>query len=184
MPLVLPLRLTGCLALVQDEALPIGYGQTISAPHMYVNHLMIFAPSWCLQEEGIFDPASACPCRHAAALELLERHLRPGASVLDVGSGTVTNQQCAYSPANLCRTSLFAPLLLLELFSRDHCHFGATYADVFYKMCPAPGSGYLSACMGHMVGSKGHVLGIERVPQLAQRSVPSLRRAAPELCLP
>ncbi|KAK9906516.1 hypothetical protein WJX75_003206 [Coccomyxa subellipsoidea] len=88
------------LQAYSDEALPIGYGQTISAPHM-----------------------------HAAALELLERHLRPGASVLDVGSG----------------------------------------------------SGYLSACMGHMVGSKGHVLGIERVPQLAQRSVPSLRRAAPKL---
>ncbi|EIE24266.1 protein-L-isoaspartate O-methyltransferase [Coccomyxa subellipsoidea C-169] len=84
----------------QDQALPIGYGQTISAPHM-----------------------------HAAALELLEQHLQPGSSVLDVGSG----------------------------------------------------SGYLSACMGHMVGSKGHVLGIERVPQLAQRSISSLRRAAPEL---
>lgn len=41
-----------------DEALPIGFSQTISAPHM-----------------------------HAAALELLQDHLRPGASVLDVGSG-------------------------------------------------------------------------------------------------
>lgn len=43
------------------------------------------------------------------------------------------------------------------------------------------GSGYLSAVMGHLVGDTGHVLGIERVPQLAQRSIPSLRRAAPDL---
>ncbi|CAL5227878.1 g10918 [Coccomyxa viridis] len=43
----------------QDEALPIGYGQTISAPHM-----------------------------HAAALELLQGHLQPGASAFDVGSGS------------------------------------------------------------------------------------------------
>ncbi|BDA46034.1 Protein-L-isoaspartate(D-aspartate) O-methyltransferase [Coccomyxa sp. Obi] len=88
------------LQAYSDQALPIGYGQTISAPHM-----------------------------HAAALELLERNLRPGASVLDVGSG----------------------------------------------------SGYLSTVMGHLVSDTGHVLGIERVPQLAQRSIPSLRRAAPEL---
>lgn len=45
------------------------------------------------------------------------------------------------------------------------------------------GSGYLSAVMGHLVGDTGHVLGIERVPQLAQRSIPSLRRAAPQLCV-
>ena len=42
----------------QDTPLPIGYEQTISAPHM-----------------------------HATALELLGRQLRPGARVLDVGSG-------------------------------------------------------------------------------------------------
>ena len=43
----------------QDEALPIGYSQTISAPHM-----------------------------HAAALELLQDKLHPDAIALDVGSGT------------------------------------------------------------------------------------------------
>ena len=39
--------------------MPIGYGQTISAPHM-----------------------------HATCLELLDSKLRPGARVLDVGSGS------------------------------------------------------------------------------------------------
>lgn len=43
----------------QDTPLPIGYEQTISAPHM-----------------------------HATALELLGRQLHPGARVLDVGSGS------------------------------------------------------------------------------------------------
>ena len=43
----------------QDSPLPIGYGETISAPHM-----------------------------HATCMELLRIHLRPGARVLDVGSGS------------------------------------------------------------------------------------------------
>lgn len=43
---------------MQDYPLAIGEGQTISAPHM-----------------------------HAICLELLEAHLKPGARVLDVGSG-------------------------------------------------------------------------------------------------
>lgn len=41
-----------------DAPLPLGFGETISAPHM-----------------------------HAACLDILEAHLRPGAHVLDVGSG-------------------------------------------------------------------------------------------------
>jgi hypothetical protein len=51
-----------CLCYIpcaQDCPVPIGYGQTISAPHM-----------------------------HATCLELLEPQLRPGARVLDVGSGS------------------------------------------------------------------------------------------------
>ncbi|PSC68503.1 L-isoaspartate(D-aspartate) O-methyltransferase [Micractinium conductrix] len=43
----------------QDSPLPIGYHETISAPHM-----------------------------HATCLELLRDHLKPGARVLDVGSGS------------------------------------------------------------------------------------------------
>lgn len=42
-----------------DSPLPIGYGETISAPHM-----------------------------HATCLEMLHNHLKPGARVLDVGSGS------------------------------------------------------------------------------------------------
>jgi protein-L-isoaspartate(D-aspartate) O-methyltransferase len=45
--------------IYQDSPLPIGYGETISAPHM-----------------------------HATCLELLRDHLRPGSHVLDVGSGS------------------------------------------------------------------------------------------------
>jgi protein-L-isoaspartate(D-aspartate) O-methyltransferase len=45
--------------IYQDAPLPIGYHETISAPHM-----------------------------HATCLELLREHLRPGARVLDVGSGS------------------------------------------------------------------------------------------------
>lgn len=45
--------------IYQDSPLPIGYGETISAPHM-----------------------------HATCLEILRTHLRPGARVLDVGSGS------------------------------------------------------------------------------------------------
>jgi hypothetical protein len=43
---------------VQDAPLPIGHGETISAPHM-----------------------------HATCLEILSNQLKPGARVLDVGSG-------------------------------------------------------------------------------------------------
>lgn len=43
------------------------------------------------------------------------------------------------------------------------------------------GSGYLSAVMGAMLGEKGHVLGVERHPPLAQRSRASLAAAAPGL---
>lgn len=46
----------------QDEPLPIGHHQTISAPHM-----------------------------HATALSVLSDHIRkPGSKVLDVGSGTAS----------------------------------------------------------------------------------------------
>jgi len=46
------------ITIKQDHPVPIGYGETISAPHM-----------------------------HAEALRLLEDYCPPGASVLDVGSG-------------------------------------------------------------------------------------------------
>lgn len=72
-----------------DTELPIGYGATISAPHI-----------------------------HALVLELMKDNLTPGARALDVGSG----------------------------------------------------SGYLTACMGFMVGPSGLVVGIDHVPQLVKLS--------------
>jgi hypothetical protein len=65
---------TPCPPQPQDTPLPIGYGQTISAPHM-----------------------------HAHCLEILSDRLHPGARALDVGSGTaagavlLTGTQCWYS---------------------------------------------------------------------------------------
>ena len=52
----------------QDEALPIGYSQTVSAPHM-----------------------------HAAALELLQDKLHPGATALDVGSGAASSRHPSHA---------------------------------------------------------------------------------------
>lgn len=43
------------------------------------------------------------------------------------------------------------------------------------------GSGYLAACMGVMVASNGHVLGIEQHGSLAERSIASIRCAYPTL---
>lgn len=84
----------------QDSPLPIGYHETISAPHM-----------------------------HATCLELLRDHLTEGARVLDVGSG----------------------------------------------------SGYLAAAMGMMVGDTGKVVGIEKHPELVEKSIANVRKDHPKL---
>eukprot|EP00808_Paulinella_micropora_P012399 g77480.t1 len=78
-----------------DSPQPIGYGATISAPHM-----------------------------HAMCLEELKNNLKPGCKALDVGSG----------------------------------------------------SGYLLACMAHMVGEKGHVTGVEHIKELTEWSKQNLSR--------
>ena len=83
-----------------DAPYSIGYGATISAPHM-----------------------------HAYALETLRDRLVDGAKVLDVGSG----------------------------------------------------SGYLTACMTHMVGPQGIVLGVEHIKELVTQSEANIRRDNPEL---
>lgn len=83
-----------------DHPVPIGWGATISAPHM-----------------------------HALALELLAGQLRPGARVLDVGSG----------------------------------------------------SGYLCAAFGLMVWPGGVVVGVDKVPELVERSRVALAAAVPRL---
>ncbi|CAG0899693.1 unnamed protein product [Cyprideis torosa] len=78
----------------QDSPQPIGYGVTISAPHM-----------------------------HAYALETLKDHLQGGMKALDVGSG----------------------------------------------------SGYLTACMGLMVGAEGLAVGIEHIDELVEASRRNIR---------
>lgn len=83
-----------------DSPHPIGFGATISAPHM-----------------------------HAHALEVLKDRLVDGASVLDVGSG----------------------------------------------------SGYLTACMAHMVGPRGTVIGVEHIEELVRQSEVNIRRDCPGL---
>ena len=83
-----------------DSPYSIGYGATISAPHM-----------------------------HAYALELLKDKLVDGAKVLDVGSG----------------------------------------------------SGYLTACLAHMVGPSGMVFGVEHIKELVKQSEENIRRDCPEL---
>lgn len=83
-----------------DSPQGIGYGVTISAPHM-----------------------------HACALELLEDKLVNGAKALDVGSG----------------------------------------------------SGYLTACMGYMVGKSGLAVGIDHIPELKDMATNNIRQGNPDL---
>ncbi|XP_042881963.1 protein-L-isoaspartate(D-aspartate) O-methyltransferase-like isoform X1 [Penaeus japonicus] len=83
-----------------DSPQGIGYGVTISAPHM-----------------------------HAHALELLSAHLQKGNRALDVGSG----------------------------------------------------SGYLTACMGHMVGESGKAVGIDHIPELVKFAQDNIQKDSPDL---
>lgn len=46
---------------------------------------------------------------------------------------------------------------------------------------PCAGSGYLTGCLGIMVGETGQVLGVEKHKELAERSMTSLTNAVPEL---
>ncbi|KXS13536.1 Pcmt1-prov protein [Gonapodya prolifera JEL478] len=78
----------------EDSPQPIGYGATISAPHM-----------------------------HGYMLEELEQFLRPGMKVLDIGAG----------------------------------------------------SGYLSACMAHLVGPEGLVIAVEHIEELASLARENIR---------
>ena len=66
----------------QDHPVPIGYGETISAPHM-----------------------------HAEALRLLEDHCTLGASVLDVGSGNLLDLKVELCSSCNCQCSVFPDLI-------------------------------------------------------------------------
>lgn len=55
----------------------------------------------------------------------------------------------------------------------DQLFDGARALDV------GSGSGYLSACMAFMVGSRGHVIGIEHIPELIEVSTRNVREDNP-----
>jgi protein-L-isoaspartate(D-aspartate) O-methyltransferase len=55
----------------------------------------------------------------------------------------------------------------------DQLFDGAKALDV------GSGSGYLSACMAHMVGSCGRVTGIEHIPELIEISTRNVREDNP-----
>ncbi|XP_070168576.1 protein-L-isoaspartate O-methyltransferase isoform X8 [Polyergus mexicanus] len=56
----------------------------------------------------------------------------------------------------------------------DQLFDGAKALDV------GSGSGYLSACMAYMVGSNGHVIGIEHIPELIEISTRNVREDNPD----
>lgn len=62
----------------------------------------------------------------------------------------------------------------LELL-RNRLYEGASALDV------GSGSGYLTACMGMMVGSKGKVVGIDHIPELVQMSIDNIRKKNSDL---
>ena len=111
-----PTHLHTCLPPPPPPPPQIGFHETITAPHM-----------------------------HATCLELLRDHLKPGARVLDVGSGEA---------------------LPLEGLVATTSHAGWLPPPLLPPTClppppspppprPAPGSGYLSAALGLMVGETG-----------------------------
>lgn len=43
------------------------------------------------------------------------------------------------------------------------------------------GSGYLTACMALMIGSRGRVIGVEHIPELVDKSIENVQIDHPEL---
>lgn len=161
---------TGLMSHAQDQALPIGYGQTISAPHMYVKWVMC----WYLFPSGLSKGELFLILAAHTGTQLL----------LNCWSNTCNQALRCLMWAQVCSTAMSIDSCFDLPSSSSPARIPPIHPQCEVHACLSTGSGYLSACMGHMVGSKGHVLGIERVPQLAQRSISSLRRAAPELCAP
>ena len=62
----------------------------------------------------------------------------------------------------------------LELL-QDRLYEGASALDV------GSGSGYLTACMGMMVGPKGKVVGIDHIPELVQMSIQNMNKSNSDL---
>ncbi|XP_008547950.1 protein-L-isoaspartate O-methyltransferase [Microplitis demolitor] len=59
-------------------------------------------------------------------------------------------------------------------FLSDHLQSGTRALDV------GSGSGYLTACMAHMVGPDGHVVGVEHIPELIEISTRNVLNDHPE----
>jgi hypothetical protein len=114
---------------------------------------------------------------HAICLELLEKHLKPVG-----GGGGEWNE----AKRSLCSRAEHPFRLPWQQASNAvRCTTpsiprpqGARALDV------GSGSGYLAAAMALMVEPGGSVLGVEKVPELAVRSVESIARAAPQLLPP
>jgi protein-L-isoaspartate(D-aspartate) O-methyltransferase len=62
----------------------------------------------------------------------------------------------------------------LELL-KEHMKEGDRVLDV------GSGSGYLTACMAHMVGASGVAVGIDHIPELVDKSMENVRKGNPEL---
>ena len=58
---------------------------------------------------------------------------------------------------------------------KDQLYEGARALDV------GSGSGYLTACMAHMVGEKGCAVGIEHIPELNDQALKNVNKDNPEL---
>jgi protein-L-isoaspartate(D-aspartate) O-methyltransferase len=56
----------------------------------------------------------------------------------------------------------------------DQLFNGAKALDV------GSGSGYLTACMAHMVGIHGLVIGVEHIPELVEISINNVQKDHPE----
>ena len=56
------------------------------------------------------------------------------------------------------------------------------YSNIHHPVCVCDaGSGYLTGCLGILVGDSGQVLGVEKHKELAHRSIQSLQQAVPAL---
>lgn len=76
-----------------------------------------------------------------------------------------------------CSQTISAPhmhAMCLELLL-DHAVPGAKVLDV------GSGSGYLTACLGHLVGDQGKVIGIDRIPELVEWGTNNIRKDSPQL---
>ena len=114
-----------------------------------------------LKENGVVKS----PRVEAAMLKVDRAHYSPYSPYTD------SPQAIGYS-ATISAPHMHATAL--ELL-QDHLVEGARCLDV------GSGSGYLSACMAHMVGDTGCAVGIEHIPELTAISIKNIKKDNPEL---